>query len=627
MPENQRKNREGIPQKSHNFGEYHRASSPESLLSKCQMRVPQKKGSPENRKIFWGISGVPVVRTAIMIGPVLTFLLFLLTVSDKISAQVSPEKTQIPPQKLIQDLADFFKDIKAEVISIDRDILRIEAGLNEGMKQYMRFDIVTAKKIKHPVTEEEIWTGDIKTGRVEIVRVEEDFSEGKVIEGAAELGSRILLSSSPFKVYIQEEKDIDYFIVDDYIRELKKTKRFEIVNDKSRSDIVIILSLKDETPELLAGSSYVPKLLQKALWSQTEKFFFESEVELQKDYIERLKKDRALYEEELKSSDLLLSFRLPGSVRFINIADVDGDGKEELILAKDDYIEVYSLGVTLNGIHEIKIKGEPLGLYSADINGDGKAEIIVSVLQDDRATSQIYELVDGEFKTIYKETGLIGYVNGRLFTQSYSPHEGPMGEIKELKLPFLLSSSTLALNLMGYQKKGYDIFGFVFVCQNTSTETATSSTNNCMILVSDDRGYLYLHDKDGKLLWRSEKDIGGFFSTFKKASTSPLLKEEEWTLKDRMMAEDEKIYLIKRTPVSGIAKGIGWSSSAIVSIKWDGKNMVEEKIKEVGGAVVDFYLTKDRLYVLQKPFMGISLISLLKGENPKQTRLYIFKRN
>ncbi|MFN3739915.1 MAG: FG-GAP repeat domain-containing protein [Thermodesulfovibrionales bacterium] len=566
-----------------------------------------------------------------MVCLIFALLLFLLTSGNKVSAQQWLQE-QNPPQKLIEDLTGFFKDIKAEVLSIDGDYLRIGAGLKDGMKQYMRFDIVTAKKIKHPVTEEEIWTGDIKTGRVEIVRVEEDFSEGRMLEGVAEPGSRIILSNSTFKVYVQEEKGIDYFIVDDFIRELKKTGRFEIVNNKSLSDIVIILSLKDETHELskdvpVADSSYggnktvVPKLLQKALWTQTGNPFFESEAELQRDYIEKLEKDRALYEEELKSSDLLLSFRLPGSVRFINIADIDGDGKEELILARDDSIEIYSLGVTLKGLHEIKLKGEVLGLYNADLNGDGKAEIIVSALQDNRATSHIYELRDGEFSSIYKETGFIRYINGKLFTQPYSPYDGPSGEIKELKPSFmspvgeksqllLVSASTPDLSL----KQGYDIFSFVFV-------------NDCMTLTYDDRGYIYLHDKDGKLLWRSEKDTGGFFSTFPKASRSPLLKEEEWTLKDRLIIEDEKIYLIRRTPVSGIAKGIGWSSSSIVSLRWDGKDMIEEKIKEVGGAIVDFYLTKDRLYVLQKPFMGISLSSLLKGENPKQTRLYIFKRN
>ncbi len=609
MPENQKTNTARVFKKS---------------LRCPSVSSPQRHGSSEMQK-----SERPEgFRTLAALSLLLTLLLFFSLTSVKVNAQQENEQT--PHQKLIQELTGFFKDINAEVIPINGGKLRIGAGLRQGMKPHMRFDIVTTKKIKHPVTEEEIWTGDIKTGRAEIVKVEEDFSEGRLIEGTAEPGSRILLSSSPLKVYVQEEKGVDYFIVDDYIRELKKTTRFEIVNDKPLSDIMIILSMKDETPErssstVTSDTSYIAKLLQKALWSETEEPFFESEVALRRDYIERLKKDRALYEEELKSSDLLLSFKLPGSVRFINIADVDGDGKEELILAKDNYIEIYSLGVTLKGLHEIKIKGEPLGLYSADINGDRKAEIMVSVLQDDRATSQIYELRDGEFSSIYKETGLIRYVSGKILIQGYSPYDGPRGEIKELKLSSVSPSAEKdqpeALSL----KHGYDIFGFVFVCKE-SASPLNPSPGECMTLAYDDRGYLYLHDKDGKLLWRSEKDTGGFFSTFKKASTSPLLREEEWPLKDRMIVEGEKIYLIRRTPVSGIARGIGWSSSAIVSIRWDGENMIEETIKEVGGTVIDFYLTKDRLYVLQKPFMGISLGSLLKGENPKQTRLYIFKR-
>ncbi|MCX7771432.1 MAG: hypothetical protein N2202_10230, partial [Proteobacteria bacterium] len=117
----------------------------------------------------------------------------------------------------------------------------------------------------------------------------------------------------------------------------------------------------------------------------------------------------------------------------------------------------------------------------------------------------------------------------------------------------------------------------------------------------------------------------GFFSAYKKKSLSPF-KEEEWFLRDRMIVEDNSIYLIKRKPLANMAKGLGWSSSRIVSLRWNGKELLEETIKEVGGTIIDFYLTKDRIYILQKPFMGISLGSLLKGENPHHTRLYIFKR-
>lgn len=538
----------------------------------------------------------------------LIVFIFLLIIPLPSPAQDNPGT----PEKLVEELTGFFRDIEARVIKVDESLTTIDRGAKDGIKRYMRFDIVSSRKIKHPVTEEEIGTGDIKTGRIEIIEVEEEYSKARVIEGIAEPGARILLSTGPLRVYVEEEKTVDYFIIEDYLRILRKKGRFEIVNDRNLSDISVVLASNGYLPDGSLG------LVQSCLWSDSAQVFLRSETRLSKEYLERIKKDKALYEEELKGSDLLLSFRLPGSVRFLNIADIDGDGRDDLVIARDNSIEVYALGVTLKGLYELKIKGEPLGLYTADTNGDGRAEIIISLLQDEKAYSYIYELREGEFRELFRVEGILRYVNGNLFHQGYSPYDGPGGEIKRLEpLSFNLHPSHLNPKLYA------DLFSFIFLCKEDERK---DPSEGCLTLIEDERGYLNLFDSNGKLIWKSKEDMGGFFTTFKKATSSPLLKEEEWRLRDRFIVEGNRVYLIKRKPVAGVAKGLGWSSSMIISLRWDGKEIIEETIKEVGGAIVDFYLTKDRLYVLQKPFMGISLGSLLKGENPRQTRLYIFKR-
>ena len=541
----------------------------------------------------------------------LMVLLLLVSLEIPVSspADAIEEQIESPHKRLIDELRGFFKEIDARVILKEDGYLRIDAGLSKGMLRYMRFDVVSSRTIRHPVTGEELGTADVKTGTVEITEVSEKDSRARLLSGEAEPGSRLILTGAPWRVYIQEEKGVDYFIADDYSRSLKSTlsgevtvARFELVNDRALSDITITLSLQ--------GNS----LFQKASWSDTGEVFLSSSAELQKDYLERIKKEKALYEEELKGSDLLLSFRLPGSVRFLNIADIDGDGSEELIIANDSSLEVYRLGVTLKGLYEKKIKGEPVALYSADIDSDGRAEIMVSEILDEKAYFEILGLREGDLKTLYKGSGLLRYMDGKLLTQGYSSMEGPSGDIKELLIPTM---DTIPLNL----KVKTDLFGFAFLCR----------PEHCITLVHDDSGYINLFDSEGRLISRSKNDTGGFFFTFKKANPSPFLKEEERSLKDRLIKEDDRIYLIRRRPVAGLAKGLGWSSSEIISIKWMGGNnwgqdIIEESLKEVGGAIVDFYLAKDRLYILQKPFMGISLGSLLKGENPRQTRLYIFKR-
>jgi len=555
-----------------------------------------------------------------------SFFLFLTSASYLLVAKVTVAEVTVanPLLKLRSGLISFFKDVKATltfatgevIVEFGGDNLRVNAGSKDGILKHMRFDLVVSETIKHPVTKEEIGTGEIKIGTVEIKEVYEDYSLARLIEGSARPGAKLHSFQRPLRVFLKEEKGVDYFVADDYLRILKSNSgddpvRFEFVNDPSSSDITIILQAE--------GANLLRQAVQ---WSDTGEVFITGEVELPKEYLENVKKEKALYEEELKGSDLLLSFRLPGGVRFINIADVDGDAGQELVIATDNSIEVYKLGVNLKGLYEKKLKGELIGLYTADLNKNNRADIIVSFIKGDKVYSEIYELKEGELNEIFRTEGILRSSNGRLFWQAYSPYEGPAGEIKELKIIDGMKDLSFRFEPLGLKIKGIDIYSFLFLgdCENSIRE------DKCKLLVQDDKGYLALFSIEGELLWRSNEDTGGAFYQFQKASPSPLLKEELWSLKDRFILAEERIFFIKRRPVAGIAKGIGWSSSEIRSLRWNGKTMEEETVKEVGGAIIDFSITGDRLYVLQKPFMGFSLSSLLKGENPKQTRLYIFKR-
>lgn len=511
------------------------------------------------------------------------------------------------PQKVLErDILEFFTRREARILSVEGNTIKIDKGFNDGVRRFMRFEVLSSRTIKHPVTQEEIGIADIKTGTIEVTETYEDYSLARLLHGEAVPQGRVTVPSVSWKVYLQEEKGVDYFIADEYYRVLRSTGLFEFVNERASSDIIITLSLRTD--------GGIQKIRQSVAWSDTNQEFLETEAEVSNQYLERLKKEKALYEQELKGADLLLSFRLSGSVRFINIADVDGDNSSELIIATDKSIEIYRLGISLKGLYEIKLKGEPLGVFPFDINKDGKAEIIVPVLLDNKVYSEIYKLVDGELRSIYRTDGYLRSLGDRLFIQGFSPDEGISGEMSELipdTNPTLRHGEILTNSPIHA-----DISGIAFI----------RNEKNYMTLAYDEQGHLNLFDQNGKLLWRSKEDTGGFFYTFEKLERSPILPAGTWSLKDRILVEGDIVYIIKRRPVAGVAKGLGWSSSEIVSLRWNGKEMESQVIKEVGGAILDFFITPDRLYILQKPFMGISIGSILKGENPKQTRLYIFKR-
>ncbi len=539
--------------------------------------------------------------------------------TDSITSRITSPPSAVDPLKsLTSEVLEFFKPRSFKIVNVENERIFIKAGTKDGIKRLMRFEITTPQPLRHPVTREEIGTVDVKTGLAEVEEVYEDYSILRLLKGSAGSGASAFLPERPLKVFLKEEaglggevtvsrrlSGLDYFIAEDYLRALKSTGRFEPVNERKESDIIITLWIDDQAQALR----------HELAWSDTGMVFLSGEVRLSKEYLEKISKEKGLYEKEFRESDLLLSFRLPGSVRFINLSDVDGDRVDELVIAKDDSVEVYRMGVTLKGLYEIRLKGEIITLNSWDLNRNGRYDILVSYLYNDRVYSEILELRDGSFKSLYKREGFLRIVDGKILWQGYSSDEGPTGRIKELKININDGEVTAIIEK--------DVA--IPVTSILSFNILKIGEEN-LLLSYDKVGYLNLFDKEGRLLWRSKEDTGGAFYTFKRPSLSLILREEEWSLWDRIIIEGERAYVIKRRPISGVARGIGWSSSMIVSLQWRDGNMTEEGIKEVGGAIMDFWITADRLYILQQPFMGISLGSLLKGENPKQTRLYIFKR-
>ena len=95
--------------------------------------------------------------------------------------------------------------------------------------------------------------------------------------------------------------------------------------------------------------------------------------------------------------------------------------------------------------------------------------------------------------------------------------------------------------------------------------------------------------------------------------------------KRQAFMQNREILVIKRIPLVGMAKGIGYSKSQIRSLWWTGVSMEERTIiDDIPGKALDYTIADNRIIILDMPMLGIKFKNILKGENPIGTVLYIY---
>ena len=161
---------------------------------------------------------------------------------------------------------------------------------------------------------------------------------------------------------------------------------------------------------------------------------------------------------------------------------------------------------------------------------------------------------------------------------------------------------------------GVNIYDFIYTYNGTDR----------LILAYDDKGYLNLYDKDMRL-WRSKTDTKGFLAIYKKSSPSMIIDKGEWAIKDRLFLRNREVLFVKRTHLLEMVKGLGYKSSQIKSLWWNGLSMEEGVLIDgIKGSILDYAVLGDTVMVLMSPMFGIKPENILKGENPLGSKLYIY---
>ena len=207
-------------------------------------------------------------------------------------------------------------------------------------------------------------------------------------------------------------------------------------------------------------------------------------------------------------------------IKGLDIGDVDGDGKNELVVMDKNNLYVFKYdGEKLKLFQKIEQGSEHnfLTLDVADLNHNGHAEIIVTSVVEDDVRSFILEFEEGKFKIVTEKSGWF-------FRVLYHPKEGPilLGQQRGSDgLP------VAPIYRMVWKKKSFEkgpkmnfpketmVFGI------TMADLRGKGKPEIIALDKFDR--LNILSDDGKGQWKSKDRFGGtndFYDTKKKADAA-----------------------------------------------------------------------------------------------------------
>jgi hypothetical protein len=546
--------------------------------------------------------------------------------TSAVSNTVECNETQ-DPFDLMRDIAlSFFKPLEGSVINIEKDTILSDITSSLGIKEGMRLELLRkSEPFYHPITEELIGYAEERVGVAEVVAASPEGSMLKAIEGSANIGDILRLSSARVRALFYQMSDVDWNLSEEYYYRLKDTGRFQIIDtspgrgtdaeitEEARilnTEVVIVLS------SVQANGKTV--LMQRLLWAKDSSELSSVKVTLEKDVVRKFRLGEEFFTPE--KDQPTISFTIPYSTRLIATADMDGDGVEELAISTGNVIRFYSVGPSLRpalNAQEIrnKISENHLWMEVHDVDGDGADELLVTSKHNGTITSRLYKYKDRDFPQIWKKNVFARLIKGELYAQERLSEGGYAGPIFRVDQENEHAESnekpeeTYTLSL----PEGINIYDFSFV---------TTPGGSRAILAYDSRSYLNLLDDKGAIIWRSNEDYGG---PVKKIHKDTVMAEgEQWYVSNKIIVMDYRALTAKRIPVARSVKGLGFKKSSIMKLYWTENNLQEHVlIDDIPGTVIDYAVSGDRLFVLTSS-LGLKPINILKGRGLYTTRLFIY---
>ncbi|KAB2961023.1 MAG: hypothetical protein F9K13_02250 [Candidatus Methylomirabilis oxygeniifera] len=369
-------------------------------------------------------------------------------------------------------LAASFPRVEGLIIGFEGDLVLIDRGTAAGVVQGMELDVFReGEEFKHPLTGEAMGRLDKDLGTVRVLYVHERYAETAVIKKTEKAGfrkgDRVRVSMARMIVAFP---NIDVggvggvsmrAMTKDLAAALVRTGRFEPVEDRQlrsmlltdrefmageltdpkalkqladRGKIQVLLlsrltpsadgiSLDVQAYSTLTGNSIVlaSALVQSGLVTHdkssrgpqtapTAPSTVITPAETGKSIVAASPRPGTLPVAPMPSDHVVLEPALDGSMTAMAMADLDGDGKRELLVAGVDRL----LALRFDGSHlkslaeyPLREKGSVVTLEALDVTGDGGAEIIMTLSHKGRIHALVVQWIESKLRAIWEVPDLI----------------------------------------------------------------------------------------------------------------------------------------------------------------------------------------------------------------------------
>jgi len=310
--------------------------------------------------------------------------------------------------------------------------------------------------------------------------------------------------------------------------------------------------------------------------------------------------DDFIIKEKATAKGIWKSPQFDTAMKYIDIADIDGDGKNEIVILDNHNLFIYRLkGQTLELVKEFKgdVPQKNYSISIADINNNGIPEIYVTRIVNDRLNSYVLEYKDGEFKTIASDLKWFMRVlkdpktGPVLMGQKYSDAIGFFGIVQKLEWKDGKPQGVKGADI----PKGLNLYNFEMA------DLDRDGTAEIIALDARDYLHIYKKDKDGSWndIWKSGEFYGGSLNRLEFGASSTNQEASDFIdIKARIVYTE--LYgdglgevIISRNDPGTLGRYFkvirSYDKGEIIDLLWGGNSLEENwRTKKIDGYIADY---------------------------------------
>ena len=599
------------------------------------------------------------------------FLVLVLSLGFNFPQETGAQSSssQDPIDRIAGKIREAFPVVRGAVVSLQGDKVILDVARKNGVKPGTQLTLTReGAEFRHPLTGVVLGRYEETLGTLEIVEVQDQYSiavHKSMNPGALpKVGDQARISSDLVKLAVApmdapEGQNVDGEALARGLAEsLKSTGRFE-VTDSDRFHTWLLERglepsqvLSDKNLEQITrqfGSDYLvtgtvrkvqerwslevrvvaistkePKVTETALLNNVPSRLAgrSARDRLSSSRTARINPQFLLRERALGvvgNQGLLRSTPIEFAVRGMDVGDVDGDGKNEIVVIGSDVVAIYRWNnkkLEEVGTYKGGSGSSFLNVGVADLNGSGVEEIFVTNLRNNLLRSFVLEHKGGSFKVIqddihrYLRVVKLPGAKPELWAQEQGAGDPFSGKIVRYRWEKDLSAvpAQAGRYVPGDPLNSPKYFGALGVGIYGFLPLDLDGDGKQKFIMVDDDDRLRVFSQEGELLWRSTERYGGTETAFPVQVQGQALPNASLGDNDqiqRVLIKGRILWGGKTGPLAGTvimntnipATGYlfpnlrAYNESIVSGLRWQAGSFYEEwRTRPLGGYMADYLL-------------------------------------